>query len=227
MAGQSRTIPGHGARHTTAAVVFCCLILTIFPAAALRADYLVTGPAGETISTRSYLIRGGMLYFAEDREPMNAYQVRSVREEDLSEDQIGQREEALRELRCQVGVLMERENAILKEQTGLLAEISEREARTDTGLESKERKSFQPGLESRRRGVRDLKVAWRELELPEYSLLLMRDIKMLQLMALEASVDHALKYTESGDPTNREYAWEHLRQTISFQESFREALPWK
>ena len=227
MAGQGHTIPFRGARHTIAAVALCCLILNIFPAAAAWADYLVTLHGGETVRTSGYRIRGDMLFFAEDRDPVNAYEVLSVREEDLSKEQAREREEALQEVRRLVSGLLGREEAVLRDQADLMAEITERETATGTALEPKERKALRPVLASRRQAVAGLKAAWRDLELPDHALLLTRDIKMLQLMSLEASVEHAMRYANSADPTSREYAWEHLRQVFSFQESFRDALPWE
>jgi len=168
-----------------------------------------------------------MLYFAEDRDPVNVYEVQSVRQDALTEADMRDREEAMEEVRSLVAGLLGREEAALKGQADLMAGITERETTTGTVLDPKERKSLLSGLISRARAVEDLRAAWSRLRLPDYSLLLARDIKMLQLMSLDASVEQALAYAESGDPTNREYAWEHLRQAVAFRESFREALPWE
>lgn len=227
MAGQDHTIPWHGARHTIAAVAFGCLILNILSAAPAWAGYLVDLPDGQTVSTSGYWIQGDMLYFAEDRDPVNVYEVQSVRQDVLTEAEMRDREEAMEEVRSLVAGLLGREEAALKGQADLMAGITERETTTGTVLDPKERKSLLSGLMSRARAVEDLRAAWSRLRLPDYSLLLARDIKMLQLMSLDASVEQALAYAESGDPTNREYAWEHLRQAVAFQESFREALPWE
>ncbi len=225
MAGQGNTIPFRGARHTIAAVALCCLILNIFPAAAAWADYLVTGPSGETIGTRNYWIQGSLLSFAEDREPLNVYEVRSVRDEELTEEQMERRERAMQEFRAQVLSFLKQEEAILRVHADQLAEISEGSGTIDELLDPDRRKMLKREFQSRDKALEDLKSSWRELRLPEYSLLLTRDIKILQLVSLEASAEQALNYAESGDPTNLEYAREHLRQAEAFQESFREALP--
>lgn len=224
MAGQGHTIPFRGARHTIAAVALCCLILNIFPAAA-RADYLVIGPSGETVRTRNYWIQDGLLYYAEDREPLNVYEVRSVRAEDLTEEQAWRREQAMQDFRARVLALLGQEEAILRDHAGQLAELSGSGEPIDELLTPDRRKILKRELQSRDKALENLKSAWSELTLPEYSLLLARDIKTLQLVSLEASAEQALNYVKSGDPTNLEYAREHLKQAESFQESFREALP--
>lgn len=205
----------------------CCLILNIFPASASRADYLLTGPSGETIGTSSYWIQGSLLYFAEDREPLNVYEVRSVRADDLTEEQVERREQAMQEFRAQVLALLEQEDVIFQAHADQLAEISGGGEPIDELLDPDRRKALKREFRSRDKALEDLKSAWNELRLPEYSLLLMRDIKMLQIVSLEASAEQALNYVKSGDPTNREYAREHLRQAESFQESFLDALPWE
>lgn len=226
MAGQGHTNPFLGARHTVAAVALCCLILNIFPAAAAWADYLITGPSGETIGTSGYWIQGSLLYSDEGREPLNAYEVPSVRADDLTEEQVELRNRAMQEFRAQVLALLEQDEAILRVHTDQLKEMSRDGEPVDEVLDPDRRKELKREFRSRDKALEDLKATWNELRLPDYSLLMMRDIKILQIVSLEASVEQALNYVESGDPTNLAYAREHLRQAKSFQESFLEALPW-
>ncbi len=225
MAGQGHTIPFLGARHTVAAVVFVCLILNIFPASAAQADYLVTGPSGETIGTSSYWIQGSLLYLTGGREPLNVYEVCSVRADLLSEEQMERHDQAMEEFRAQVLALLDQEEVMFRVHADQLAEMSGDGEPIDELLDPDRRKRLKRELRSRDKAMENLKIAWNELRLPEYSLLLMRDIKILQIVSLEASVEQALNYVESGDPTNLAYAREHLRQAKSFQESFLEALP--
>ena len=124
MAGQDHTIPWHGARHTIAAVAFGCLILNILSAAPAWAGYLVDLPDGQTVSTRGYWIQGDMLYFAEDRDPVNVYEVQSVRQDALTEADMRDREEAMEEVRSLVAGLLGREEAALKGQADLMAGIT-------------------------------------------------------------------------------------------------------
>jgi len=188
---------------------------------------LVTGSSGETIGTSSYWIQGGLLYLTEGREPLNVYEVRSVRADHPSEEQMERHDQAMEAFRAQVLALLEQEEAIFQVHADQVAEMSGDGEPIDELLDPDRRKRLKREFRSRDKALEDLKVAWNELRLPEYSLLLMRDIKLLQLVSLDASAEQALNYVESDDPTTLAYAREHLRQAKSFQESFLEALPWE
>lgn len=223
MAGQGRTIPWNGAGRTVAAVAFFCLILAPITALPARADYLVTGPEEEPIRTEGYRIQGGLLIFSEDRDPVDVYEVVSIEARDLTQEQLEARNKAMEELRARVSELRLKEDALLDTHKSLLSEITERETLNRTELEPGQRKPFLPVLEERMRAVEKLRQDWSTLELPDISLLVPREIKALGLMSLHASVEHALRYARTGNPTSREYAWEHLRHALSFRESFHEA----
>ena len=172
MAGKGRTIPRIGARHTAAAVAFFSLITTFAPAPPALADYLVTLPGGETILTGGYRIQGGMLVFAEDRDPVDVYEVVSIEARDLTREQIEPRNEAMEDYRARVSGLTRKEDALLDAQRSLLTEITERETLEGAELEPGQMKPFLPVLKDRMKAVEEL--AWGALELPDISLLFPR-----------------------------------------------------
>jgi hypothetical protein len=73
-------------------------------------------------------------------------------------------------------------------------------------------------------GVSRLVRTWSALRIPERELVRLPEIKTLQMITWSQSLDERWMYLKTGDPTYREYTYEHMRHSLGFQESFMRVL---
>lgn len=202
--------------------------MCLVPAGPLKADYVITEINGTVTRAESYLIRGDTLKVLDDSAELNVYNVRSVTPENLPPDEVKRFDRAMDELRGQVAGLLAREGKVAQAHDALLTKITGPQAgKAVEGLTPGEKKATEKTLEGLAEDTRDLMESWRLITLPSFSLLLMRDIKKLELLSLKSSIEQLLAYVETGDPTHREYAGAHMSQAESFEKRFRETLPWQ
>lgn len=228
MAGKDRSIARQRAGHNLAAIITFGLFLSLVPAGPLRADYVITGNDGKVARAGSYFIQGDTLHVYEGTSSFNVYDITSVTAERLTPDEVKRYDTALKEFRKPVNDLLAREETVADAYGVLLEKLIDPPAGKKAGdLPSKEKKAIRKSLEGLKGDTARLMEAWRQIMLPDFSLLLMRDIKKLELLSLESSIEQSLKYVGTGDPTCREYAKAYMSQALSFEKSFRENLPWK
>jgi hypothetical protein len=203
------------------------LILAVLSAAPLRADYLITDADGRSVRTRSYWIQDRKLHLAEGQETLDAYSIRSITAEKLTPDEVEAHDAAVDAFRSLTADLLSREKELVGIQDDTLKKISGFQVGRKNAISKKEKKSLSKGLAAQKEKVEILLADWRKARLPDYSLIRMRDIKELQLIALNASLGQAHRYVLKGDPSSFAYARANMEQYASFDDTFREATPWK
>lgn len=200
------------------------LVPAIFSVAPLWADFTLTSYTGKVISTKAYWIEGNELFLSEGTT-VDVYGIESIAPQQLSPEEVEAHAAVMNVFFAEVDRFLEREKVIADMQAAHVAGISGKEAGTEMkSLTRKEKKAFTSDLKTLERSLVELMSAWKKTRLPDFSLLIGRDIKLLQLSSLEASIEKTIKYVESDDPTYREYAKAHMAQYSSFEESFREKL---
>jgi hypothetical protein len=226
MARRNHTNTRKRTRHHLAAVAVCCgILLTVLCVSSLRADYVITGNDGKVTRAGSYWIQGDKLFLQNGTGTINVYGIKSVAGENLSEDEIKKNDELMSKMRKDVDGLLSREKVIMDAQSADISKIIE-SASANT-LDSGKKKAFMADLKENRGSLDQLKDTWKKVKLPDFSLVLVRDIKILQLLSLETSIDQTAKFVKTGDPTFREQAKAQLGMAKSFDEHFKAALPWK
>jgi hypothetical protein len=203
------------------------LLLACLPALPLRADYLVTFLDGKTVRTPSYWIQGKKLHLAGVRETVNVYDVKSVESENLTPDEIKAHDTSLDGFRSQVLKLLETETDLAVAQADALQKISQFPVGRKNAIPGGEKKALRAALTDQEGKVAALLNDWRNLKLPDFSLVKMRDIKELMLLSLDASLEQAIRFVDKDDPTHFAYARANLGQYASFEDTFRDALPWE
>jgi hypothetical protein len=72
--------------------------------------------------------------------------------------------------------------------------------------------------------VTRLQSSWSGIRVPDRPLVQPSEIKSLQMLAWILSLDERRMYLNTNDPTYRELAVEHMKQTVTFQTSFSRAM---
>jgi hypothetical protein len=199
----------------------------MFVAAPLRADYVVTRIDGTSLKTHSYWIQGRNLHFSEGRAPIDPYSVKNVIEKDLTPGQAAEHKAAMEAFEDLALTLLATETDLAVAQAQTLARLSEFPLGDRKALSRKEKKALTADLNARRQKVAALLADWENMKLPDFSLINARDIKGLQLLALDASLEQAVKYVDKRDPTCFEYARANLGQYAAFEDTFQDAASWK
>lgn len=186
---------------------------------------MITENEGKIIRAAGYWIQGDRMFLNNGADSIDVYRVKSVAEENPSEDALKEKGKLAQGMRRDIEGLLVREKPVMEAQSAGIAKVSG--SNSDHPLDSKAKKAFLAGLEANRDSLGRLREDWKKVRLPDFSLLRMRDIKLLQFMSLEASIDQTAKFMKTGDPTYRESAKVQMGMAKSFDESFREALPSK
>lgn len=211
-----------------AAISITGLVLAVFSAGPLWADYTVTYFSGKVIYTKAYWIEGSELFLSEGVTPVDVYEIESITARNMSPDEVKGHTAVMNAFCSEAAQFLKREKVIADMQAANVAFISEKAAGPGIkNLTRKEKKAFISDLKALEGSLVELINAWKQSRIPDFSLLLVRDIKLLQLSSLEASIEKTVKYAGSQDPTYREYAKAHMAQYSSFEESFKERLPGK
>jgi len=230
MAGFNYTIITKGSWDKSPRVVLCFLVFlttVLFPGSAFS-DYRIF-TRDHQISTSSYCIEGNKLYLHEGGEPLELSEVTSISEESLTPLDAQMNFDATKRFTHYLWWLQEIEDGILKRQGDNLDTLQTiddlRASHSTSSLELKKTvKAFCAELDDLELEVSVLKHYWDQMRIPQRSLVLARDIKSLQLLSLESSLQHRRRYIRTWDPTYLEYTREYDRQAISFEQGFYEAL---
>jgi hypothetical protein len=203
------------------------LILALLPAAPLKADYLLTLHDGRTVKTRSYWVQDARLYLSDSPGVLDVYSVKSASAENPTPDEAKAHEAAVEAFRSQAAALLGAEKGLAARQEETLKELSTYPVGKRNAIPKADRKALKAGLTDLRSKMSALLNGWRAVKLPDLSLVRMRDIKVVQLVSLDASLTQALSFVNRNDPSYFEYAKADLAQYASFEEPFQDALPWK
>jgi hypothetical protein len=208
-------------------VVSGLILALLIQASPLKADYLLTLYDGKTVQTRSYWIQADKLFLSDSPGSLNAYDVKSVSAENLAPDEAKAHDAAMAAFRSQTEALLASEKGLAASQEEFLKKISAYPVGRKNAIPKADRKALRAGLTDLRSKVSALLDDWRNAKVPDLSLVKIRDIKVVQLISLDASLAQALMFVGRNDPSYFAYARADLDQYAAFEETFREALPWK
>jgi len=189
----------------------------------VRADYVITGNDGKVTRASDYWIQGDRMFLRDGADSINVYGVKSVDEESPSRDALEQKDELMQAMQKEMDELLVREKALMDAQSAAITGVTD--PSSSHAFDSRAKKAFLADLEGSKGRLDEIWDAWRRMKLPHFSLLRMRDIKMLQLMSLKTSIEQTAKFVKTGDPTYRESAKIQLGMAGSFEERFRAYLP--
>jgi hypothetical protein len=117
--------------------------------------------------------------------------------------------------------ILDREEEIVEMDKALADGLQEVEALMQQQGKKKELKELKKTLlgdiETLRQRVVALERSWKAIRIPQRSLVQVSEIKSLQFLTWLQSLEEWEIFLETGDPTFREYALEHGRQTAQFR----------
>ena len=208
MAGYDTTRPGKGAwRHAQTVGVLTGLILCLAFSGAAQAAYGVITKQG-TRETSCYRIEGNRLVFCSG-EDVDLQDVIAIDTAGLTPQERIERQATLRECQQRIDALtqedgriaaLESRNYELLEYIVGLRSCSKPSSRMDDALDD----SFLM-LDQLEAAAWKQKHAWEALAMPEFSMLPLRDIKILQYMTRILSYQEWRLYLKQDDLTMREY----------------------
>jgi hypothetical protein len=118
--------------------------------------------------------------------------------------------------------ILDREEEIVESDKALADGLREVEALLQQPGKKKELKALKKRLlgdiETLRQSVVGLERSWKAIRIPQRSLVQVSEIKSLQFLTWLQSLEEWEIFLETYDPTFREYAMEHGRQTAQFRE---------
>lgn len=192
-------------------------------------EYIITTEHGK-VSAQTYWILRDRLYL-KDKGNLTSVPLREMKSieggasSDLERDL---HKEALSRFSVQLKDLMDTEILLLKidsKNTELLGHIRELKASGRRSSEFKKvKKRAGKQLDFVEKEVMILKQSWEDITLPDKSLVILRDIKVLRLSSLVLHIRDSKRFIKSGDPTDMDYSIEHLRQSSIFEERFKRLL---
>ena len=208
----------------TAALLLVCLGL---PCSAL-AEYRIT-TKGKTIETACYWIENARVYLCEGGEPIPLADVSTISTGQFSplEEEINR--DAVRRLYAYQSWLLGMETELLT-----LDESNQGDLQKYFDLNNASPRNKDERLRMKKQGLKEiqdlmpkvisLQSFWSGIRVPDRSLVQPSEIKSLQLLAWILSLDERRMYLNTNDPTYRELAVEHMKQTVTFQMIFSRVM---
>jgi hypothetical protein len=208
-------------------LIAAAFLIPLMAPTAAEAEYRITYK-DKTIQTSCYWIEKSMVHVCEGGEPLALSDISAITEGQFSPLESEMHHDAMRRFWTYVGWLLDSEADLLAEDSAREEEINEFElVRTTPGKKGELRnlrKEYLKKVNNPLAGVIFLHRAWSSMHIPERSLVRLCEIKTLQMIAWRQSLEERQRYFKSGDPTYRDYAFEHMRQAGVFQESFTRTL---
>ncbi|MCU0577041.1 MAG: hypothetical protein MUD15_09490 [Desulfobacterota bacterium] len=186
-----------------------------------RADYLITH-GQTTIRTGCYWIQQSKVYLCEGGEPLALSGVSSIEAGTMTPLDNDMHRDTLRRFFGNLAWILDREEEIVESDKALADGLREVEALLQQPGKKKELKALKKRLlgdiETLRQSVVGLERSWKAIRIPQRSLVQVSEIKSLQFLTWLQSLEEWEIFLETDDPTFREYAMEHGRQTAQFRE---------
>ncbi len=207
----------------TAALLLICLGLPC----SVSAEYKIT-TKGKTIETACYWIENARIHLCEGGEPIPLADISAISTGQFSPLEEEMNRDAVRRLYAYQSWLLGMEAELLssdESNQGDLQEYLDLDASPQNKderhrLNEKCLKEIQDLLPK----VTRLQSSWSGIRVPDRSLVQPSEIKSLQMLAWILSLDERRMYLNTNDPTYRELAVEHMKQTVIFQTSFSRAM---
>ena len=227
MAGYDTTRLGKGARrHAQAVGALAVFILCLACSSAALAAYGVITARG-LLATSCYHIQDNRLILCNGEE-LNLQDVIAIDAAGLTPQERVDRQAAMEKCLQRLDVLTQedariralenRNHEVLEYIVGLRSS-SKPSSRIDDALAD-----ALLTLEKLEEDSRKQKQAWEQVKMPDMIFLPLREIKLLQYTSRILSYQEWRLYLKHGDITLREYAREHSRQALAFEERFQARL---
>lgn len=208
------------------AVVLLCGFLAIFLVEPASAAVAIVTQRG-TITTDCYRIHGSQLFLC-DGTAFELRDIISIDTANITEHEQQKQQEAIAEFYEKVHLLlgMEGDFSILEKRC---QEVLEYIVSLKAGAKNARRlgdaaADAQTMLQRLEHEAKQMRGKWKDLEIPERTLVMLRDIKILEYHARILAYQEWLKFLKTSNPTLREYAKEHTRQARNFGMSFQQHL---
>lgn len=210
--------------HFTALAAF--LVLMMLPVSA-QAQYRIT-LRDRSIDTPCYWIERSRLHLCEGGDTLGLSEVIAIESGRMSSLEAEMHRDSMRRFWTYVAWLLDAEADLSAQDKDSQDAVREFEGlKAQTG-KSRDLKAFKRKSSEETHliadGVNRLIGSWYGLRIPERSLVQLSEIKALQMITWAQALAERRMYIRTGDPTYREYAVEHMRQNMKFQESFNRAL---
>jgi len=226
MAGFDNKDTTKGFQYKPAAIAaLICLAAILICPRDIFAGYTITTSSGRVVHTESYWISKNLLFVGDDREPLRLYSITAIEEDHTSDEERSAHEEEMNGFFGEIDAFLERERGFIEKH-----EVNQKIIEGLTGLlpqgpaSRKEIRGYKKDMKRLIRESRELRDDWDDMILPDRSLVILREIKSLQLMSIGLAIEEKVRFIKTWDPTHREYAIEHCRQARSFDEAFKREM---
>ncbi len=226
MAGYDNTGTSEGSRHyfkivTGFAVAGLFFFLNTFP---VFGYYLVITPK-EKIKTECYWITDNTFYTCENRNiPLS--EVTSIDESHLTEQEYNKGKEEKIKFYKDIDDLSKIETELTEDLyrlNNLMGMIYKKKNANNKTVKTDIKKANND-IKLLDEKVERLKEKWMTLLIPSKNLLVLREIKILELNSLHSVCRDYKEYLDDWSPTIREYVKEHIRQKNFFEASYKRHL---
>jgi hypothetical protein len=223
MAGYDNTGTSEGSRHyfkivISLAVAGLFFILHTLP---VYGYYLVSTPK-ENIKTGCYWITDNTFHICENREiPLS--EITGIDESNLSEQEYNKSKEDKAKFFKDLDDLLKPEIELtedLNRLKTLMGMIVKKKNAKNKSVKSDIKKA-NDDINQIDEKVERLKEKWMALVVPSKDLLVLREIKILELNSIHSICRDCKEYLDDWSPTIREYVKEHIRQKNFFEASFK------
>lgn len=192
-------------------------------------EYIITTEHGK-VSAQTYWIVRDRLYLKDkgNLTSISLREMKSIEGGAFNDSERDLHKKALFRFSVQLKDLMDTEILLLKidsKNTELLGRIRELKVCGRCGSEFKKaKKRAGKQLDFVEKEVMALKQRWEDITLPDKSLVILRDTKVLRLSSLVLHIRDSKRFIKSGDPIDMAYSTEHLRQSSIFEQRFQKLL---
>jgi hypothetical protein len=223
MAGFDNTDTSEGTRHyPKIAIGFAIAGFFIISYALPVYGYYLVGTSKENIKTGCYWITDNTFHTCENRE-IALSEITGIDESNLTEQEYNKSKEDKIKFLKELDDLSKPEGELtedLNRLNTLMDTIIKKKTAKDKTIKPDIKKAIKDiNLVSEK--VQSLKEKWMSILIPSKNLLVLREIKTLQLNSIHSVCRDYKEYLDDWSPTIREYAKEHLRQKEVFEASFK------
>jgi hypothetical protein len=187
--------------------------------------YYLVNTSRENIKTGCYWITGNTFHICENREiPLS--EITGIDESNLTEQEYNNSKEEKAKFFKELDNLSKPEGDItedLNRLNTLMDTIIKKKTAKDKTIKPDIKKALKD-IDLLNEKVQMLKERWMSIIIPSKNLLVLREIKTLELNSLHSICRDYKEYLDDWSPTIREYAKEHIRQKGVFEASFKRHL---
>jgi hypothetical protein len=226
MAGIDNTGTSEGSRHNFKIVIGFAVAGLFFISYALPVyGFYLVRTSKEKIETGCYWITDNTFHTCENREiPFS--EITGIDESSLTEQELKKSKEDKEVFFAELDKLSKPEGELNEELGRLIALmdiIIKKKAAKDKTMKANIKTAIND-INLLNERVQKLKNEWLSLVIPAKNLLVLREIKTLELNSIHSISRDYKEYLDDWSPTIREYAKEHIRQKDLFEASYKKHL---